>query len=92
MYKTAFRKNGVGTWTGFDSIKQHFDACKSKTGVLDKPEKSRNMIAAPKGYDSKGKDLEECVMNTNVGIVPHFINKHFHPDGCTHKYFGNGGG
>ena len=27
------------------------------------------MIAAPKGYDSKGKDLEECVMNTNVGIV-----------------------
>lgn len=36
-------------------IKQHFDACKSKTGVLDKPEKSRNMIAAPKGYDSKGK-------------------------------------
>lgn len=50
------------------------------------------MIAAPKGYDSKGKDLEECVMNTDVGIVPHFINKHFHPDGCTHKYFGNGGG
>ena len=49
------------------------------------------MIAAPKGYDSKGKDLEECVMNTNVGIVPHFINKHFHPDGCTHKYFGNEG-
>ena len=42
---------------GFDSIKQHFDACKSKTGVLNKPEKSRNMIAAPKGYDSKEKDL-----------------------------------
>lgn len=59
MYKTALRKNGVGTWTGFDSIKQHFDACKSKTGVLDKPEKSRNMIAAPKGYDSIREHLGE---------------------------------
>lgn len=29
------------------------------------------MVAAPKGYDSKEKDLEECVMNTDVGIVPH---------------------
>ena len=57
MYKTALRKNGVGTWTGFDSIKQHFDYCRSMTGVLNKPEKSRNMIAAPKGYDSKEKDL-----------------------------------
>ena len=53
--------------------------------------KVENVIAAPKGYDSKEKDLEECVMNTDVGIVPHFINKHFHPDGCTHKYFGNEG-
>lgn len=42
-------------------------------------------------YAQKEKDLEECVMNTDVGIVPHFINKHFHPDGCTHKYFGNEG-
>ena len=31
-------------------------ACKSKTGVLNKPEKSRNMIAAPKGYDSKERN------------------------------------
>ena len=61
MYKTALRQNGVGAWTGFDSIKQHSDDCKSKTGVLDKPEKSRNMIAAPKGYDSKEKDLGVCV-------------------------------
>ena len=53
--------------------------------------KVENVIAAPKEYDSKEKDLEECVMNTDVGIVPHFINKHFHPDGCTHKYFGNEG-
>lgn len=45
--------------TGFDYINQHFDACKSKTGVLNKPEKSRNMIAAPKGYDSKEKHLGE---------------------------------
>ena len=88
----TLRKKVIAGYAGFDYINQHFDACKSKTGVLNKPEKSRNMIAAPKGYDSKGKDLEECVMNTNVGIVPHFINKHFHPDGCTHKYFGNGGG
>ena len=57
-----------------------------------KRRKVENVIAAPKEYDSKEKDLEECVMNTDVGIVPHFINKHFHPDGCTHKYFGNGGG
>ena len=40
-----------------DITKRHFDDCKSKTGVLDKPERSRNMIAAPKGYDSKEKDL-----------------------------------
>ena len=64
MYKTALRKNGVGTWTGFDSIKQHFDDCKSKTGVLDKPEKSRNMIAALKGYDSKEKHLGVCGHHT----------------------------
>lgn len=43
------------------------------------------MIAAPKGYDSKEKHLESVV------IVPHFIDKHFHPDGCTHKYFGDEG-
>lgn len=59
VYKTTLRKNGVGAWTGFDSIKQHFDDCRSETDVLNKPEKSRNMIAAPKGYDSKGKDLGE---------------------------------
>ena len=53
--------------------------------------KVENVIAAPKEYDSKEKDLEECVMNTDVGIVPHFIDKHFHPDGCTHKYFGDEG-
>lgn len=56
-----------------------------------KRRKVENVIAAPKEYDSKEKDLEECVMNTDVGIVLHFINKHFHPDGCTHKYFGNEG-
>ena len=56
-----------------------------------KRRKVENVIAAPKENDSKEKDLEECVMNTDVGIVPHFINKHFHPDGCTHKYFGNEG-
>ena len=56
-----------------------------------KRRKVENVIAAPKEYDSKEKDLEECVMNTDVGIVPHFIDKHFHPDGCTHKYFGNEG-
>lgn len=56
-----------------------------------KRRKVENVIAAPKEYDSKEKDLEECVMNTDVGIVPHFINKHFHPDGSTHKYFGNEG-
>lgn len=56
-----------------------------------KRRKVENVIAAPKEYDSKEKDLEECVMNTDVGIVPHFINKHFHPDGCTHNYFGNEG-
>ena len=56
-----------------------------------KRRKVENVIAAPKEYDSKEKDLEECVMNTDVGIVPHFINKHFHPDGCTHKYFGDEG-
>ena len=44
---------------GVQYIKQHFDACKSKTGVLNKPEKSRNMIAAPKRYDSKEKHLGE---------------------------------
>ena len=44
---------------GFDSIKQHFDDCESKTGVLNKPEINRNMIAALKGYDSKEKDLGE---------------------------------
>mgnify|MGYP005830888443 FL=1 len=59
MYKTALRKNGVGAWTGFDSIKQHFDDCGSETSVLNKPEKSRNRIAAAKGYDSKEKDLGE---------------------------------
>ena len=79
--------NNIYAPTPFECIKQHFDDCKSKTGVLNKPEKSRNMIAAPKGYDSIRKHLGECVMNTDVGIVPHFINKHFHPNGCTHKYF-----
>ena len=59
VYKTALRKNGICAWTGFDSTKQHFDDCKSKTGVLDKPEKSRNKIAAPKGYDSIRKHLGE---------------------------------
>jgi len=29
-------------------------------GVLNKPGKSRNMIAAPKGYESKEKDLGGC--------------------------------
>ena len=57
MYKIALRKNGICAWTGFDSTKQHFDDCKSKTGVLNKTEKSRNMIAVPKGYDSKEKHL-----------------------------------
>ena len=47
------QKNIIAGYTGFDRTNQHFDACKSKTGVLNKPEKSRNMIAAPKGYDSK---------------------------------------
>ena len=47
-----------------DITKQHFDDCRNETGVLDKPEKSRNKIAAPKGYDSKEKDLAVCVMNT----------------------------
>ena len=42
-----------------DITKRHFDDCKSKTGVLNKPEKSRNKIAAPKGCDSKEKDLGE---------------------------------
>lgn len=40
------------------TTKQHFDDCGSETGVLNKPEKSRNMIASPKGYDSKEKDLD----------------------------------
>ena len=74
MYKTALRKNGVGTWTGFDSIKQHFDACKSKTGVLDKPEKSRNMIAAPKGYDSVSRHLADCGYHTAE------IREKYHPE------------
>ena len=64
MYKTALRKNRVGAWTGFDSIKQHFDDCKSKTGVLNKTEKSRNMIAVTRGYDSKEKDLGVCGHHT----------------------------
>ena len=34
----------VETLMGGDSIKQHFDYC-CMTGVLDKPEKSRNMIS-----------------------------------------------
>ena len=55
----TLRKNVIAGYTGFDCINQHFDACKSKTGVLNKPEKSRNMIAAPKGYDSKEKHLGE---------------------------------
>ena len=57
--KQHFAKMAYEHGRGFDSIKQHFDDCKSKTGVLDKPEKSRNMIAAPKGYDNKEKDLGE---------------------------------
>ena len=60
MYKTALRKNGVGIWTGFDCIKQHFDDCGSMTGVLNKAQISRNMIAVSKGYDSKEKDLGGC--------------------------------
>ena len=55
----TLRKNVIAGYTGFEYIKQHFDACKSKTGVLNKPEKSRNMIAAPKRYDSKEKHLGE---------------------------------
>ena len=43
------------------------------------------MIAVLKGYDSKEKDLEERGYCT--ALLPHFIDKHFHPDGCTHKYF-----
>ena len=46
------------------NTRRHFNDCKSKTGVLNKTEKSRNMIVAPKGYDSKGKDLEECGHHT----------------------------
>ena len=59
MYKTALRKNGIEAWTRFDSIKQHFDYCRSEMSVLNKPEKSRNMIALARGYDSKEKDLGE---------------------------------
>lgn len=55
----TLRENVIAGYTGFEYIKQHFDACKSKTGVLNKPEKSRNMIAAPKRYDSKEKHLGE---------------------------------
>ena len=55
----TLRKKVIAGYAGFDYINQHFDACKSKTGVLNKPEKSRNMIAAPKGYDSKEKHLGE---------------------------------
>lgn len=42
-----------------DITKRHFDDCKSKTGVLNKPEKSRNMIVAPKGCDSIREHLGE---------------------------------
>ncbi len=66
MYKTALRKNRVGAWTGFDSIKQHFDDCRNETGVLNKTEKSRNMIAAPKGDDSIKRHLDYCCM---VGVL-----------------------
>lgn len=45
---------------GCDSIRKNL----AKTGVLNKPEKSRNKIAAPKGYDSIRKHLAVCVMNT----------------------------
>ena len=49
--------NNIYAPTPFDCIKQHFDDCSCETGVLNKTEKSRNKIAAPKGYDSRGKDL-----------------------------------
>jgi len=57
--------------TGFDSIKQHFDDCGCETGVLNKTEKSRNMIAAPKGYDSKEKRLGE---NTQLKHADTILN------------------
>lgn len=40
VYKTALRKNGIRAWTGFDSIKQHFNYCGGMTGVLNKVKKS----------------------------------------------------
>lgn len=40
------------------------------------------MIAAPKGYDSKKKDLDGC---------GYHHDKIFHPDGCVYKYFGDEG-
>lgn len=76
MYKTALRKNGVDVRTRFDSIKQHFDYCRSETGVLNKPEISRNMIAAAKGYDRKEKYLGECVV-VDKRVLPSI--------GCVHR-------
>ena len=55
--------------SGFDYIKQHFGYREIETSVLNKPEKSRNMIVAPKGYDSKEKHLGENSTIKHADII-----------------------
>lgn len=64
---------------GVDSIKQHMDYC-CAIDALDKPEKSRNKIAAPKGYDS----IREKTWKS-VGIIT--LYKLVLPStGCVHRF------
>lgn len=65
----TLRKNVIAGYTGFDCIKQHFGYRKIETSVLNKPEKSRNMIVAPKGDDSKEKHLGENSTIKHADII-----------------------
>lgn len=61
--------NNIYASTPLECIKQHFVYCGSMTAVLNKPKISGNMIAAPKGYDSKEKHLGENTQLKHADII-----------------------